>query len=190
MFSSAGGTLTGNTLVRSRTRYQLSHPGSPRGSHNPGSSTGGIFSQRGGGIVSKEQPRHEKAIPMGHWYLTLQNKHFSLFQKFFWDTYWTWVFQHCYIQGGHYIQGRGAHYIQGDYIPGTVNSLYPGTGRSLYPGSRRSRCKHPSFISSRGGAASVCQSRPVARRSLETPAPPPPPPPPPRARHGVGWHVC
>ena len=41
MFSSAGGTLTDNTLVRSRTRYQLSHPGSPRGSHNPGSSTGG-----------------------------------------------------------------------------------------------------------------------------------------------------
>ena len=26
---------------------------------------GGIFSQRGGGVVSKEQPRHEKAIPMG-----------------------------------------------------------------------------------------------------------------------------
>ena len=32
----------------SRTCYQLSHPGSPRGSHNPGSSTGGIFSQLGG----------------------------------------------------------------------------------------------------------------------------------------------
>ena len=43
MFSSTDGTLTDNTLVRSRTRYQLSHPGSPRGSHNPGSSTGGIF---------------------------------------------------------------------------------------------------------------------------------------------------
>ena len=43
MFSSTGGTLTDNTLIRSRTRYQLSHPGSPRGSHNPGSSRGGIF---------------------------------------------------------------------------------------------------------------------------------------------------
>ena len=64
MFSSAGGTRTDNTSVRSRARYQLSHPGSPRGSHNPGSSTGGIFSQTGG-IVCKEQPRHEKAIPMG-----------------------------------------------------------------------------------------------------------------------------
>ena len=41
IFSSAGGTRTDNTSVRSRTRYQLSHPGSPRGSHNPGSSTGG-----------------------------------------------------------------------------------------------------------------------------------------------------
>ena len=57
MFSSAGGTRTDNTSVRSRTCYQLSHPGSPRGSHNPGSSTGGI--------VCKEQPHHEKAIPMG-----------------------------------------------------------------------------------------------------------------------------
>ena len=27
MFSSAGGTRTDNTSVRSRTRYQLSHPG-------------------------------------------------------------------------------------------------------------------------------------------------------------------
>ena len=49
MFSSAGGTRTYNTSVRSRTCYQLSHPGSPRGSHNPGPSTGGgIFSQLGG----------------------------------------------------------------------------------------------------------------------------------------------
>ena len=45
MFSSAGGPRTDNTSVRSRTCYQLSHPGSPRGSHNPRSSTGGIFSQ-------------------------------------------------------------------------------------------------------------------------------------------------
>ena len=48
MFSSAGGTRTDNTLVQSRMRYQLSHPGSPGGSHNPGSSTGGIFSHLGG----------------------------------------------------------------------------------------------------------------------------------------------
>ena len=41
MFSSAGVTRTDNTLVRSRTCYQLSHPDSPGGSHNPGSSTGG-----------------------------------------------------------------------------------------------------------------------------------------------------
>ena len=51
MFSSAGGTRTDNTSVRSRTRYQLSHPGSPGGSHNPGSSTGGIFSQLGSELV-------------------------------------------------------------------------------------------------------------------------------------------
>ena len=64
MFSSAGGTRTDNTSVRSRTCYQLSHPGSPRGSHNPGSSTGWDLLPTGG-IVCKEQHRHEKAIPMG-----------------------------------------------------------------------------------------------------------------------------
>ena len=47
-----------------RTRYQLSHPGSPRGSRNPGSSTGGDLLPTGG-IVYKESPRHEKAITMG-----------------------------------------------------------------------------------------------------------------------------
>ena len=31
MFSSAGGTRNDNTSVQSRTRYQLSHPGSPKG---------------------------------------------------------------------------------------------------------------------------------------------------------------
>ena len=66
MFSSAGGTRTDNTSVRTRTCYQLSHPGSPGGSHNPGSSTGGGGGLLPtGGIVGKEQPRHEKAIPMG-----------------------------------------------------------------------------------------------------------------------------
>ena len=60
MFSSAGGTRTDNTSVQSRTRYQLSHPGSPGGSHNPGSSTGGDLLPIGG-IVSKEQPRHDKS---------------------------------------------------------------------------------------------------------------------------------
>ena len=64
MFSSVGVTQADNTSVRSRTRYQLSHPGSPGGSHNPGSSTGGNLLPTGG-IVGKEQPRHEKAIPMG-----------------------------------------------------------------------------------------------------------------------------
>ena len=54
MFSSAGGTRTDNTSVRSRTCYQLSHPGSPRGSHNPRSSTGGDLLPTGG-IVCKEQ---------------------------------------------------------------------------------------------------------------------------------------
>ena len=48
MFSSTGGTLTDNTSVWSRRRQQLSHPVSPGGSRNPGSSTGGIFSQLGG----------------------------------------------------------------------------------------------------------------------------------------------
>ena len=69
MFSSAGGTRTDNTSVQSRTRYQLSHPSSPGGSHNPGSSTGAGDLLPTGGIVmcSKQQPRHEKAIPMGPW---------------------------------------------------------------------------------------------------------------------------
>ena len=35
MFSSAGETRTNNTSVRSRTCYQLSHPGSPRGPSKP-----------------------------------------------------------------------------------------------------------------------------------------------------------
>ena len=64
MFSSTGGTRIDNTSVQSRTPYQLSHPSSPGGSHNPGSSTGGDLFPTGG-IVCKEQPRHEKAIPMG-----------------------------------------------------------------------------------------------------------------------------
>ena len=47
-----------------------SNPGPPGGSHNPGSPTlptGGdlLPTGWGGGIVGKEQPRHEKAIPMG-----------------------------------------------------------------------------------------------------------------------------
>ena len=53
MFSPAR-TRTDNTSAHSQTRYQLSHHGSPGGSHNPRSS-----------IVGKDQPRHEKAIPMG-----------------------------------------------------------------------------------------------------------------------------
>ena len=40
-------------------------PRFPRGSHNPGSSTGGGDLLPTGGIVGKEQPRHEKVIPMG-----------------------------------------------------------------------------------------------------------------------------
>ena len=62
MFSSMGGTQINNTSVRSRMRYQLSHCGSPGGSHNPRSSPDLLPT---GGIVCKEQPRHEKAIPVG-----------------------------------------------------------------------------------------------------------------------------
>ena len=48
-----------NTLPTEPPRF-------PGGSHNPGSSTGGGGGLLPtGGIFGKEQPRHEKAIPMG-----------------------------------------------------------------------------------------------------------------------------
>ena len=39
-----------------RTRYQLSHPGSPRGSRNPGSSTGGIVSVKNSPATRRPSP--------------------------------------------------------------------------------------------------------------------------------------
>ena len=48
MFSSAGGTRTDNTSVQSRTRYQLSHPGSGR--VLDGGTTGGKGRRVHGGV--------------------------------------------------------------------------------------------------------------------------------------------
>ena len=57
MFSSAGGTRTDNTSVRSRTHYQLSHPGSPGGSLTSGPQQGGSSPNWGDSLYRTAPPR-------------------------------------------------------------------------------------------------------------------------------------